>query len=140
MYKRQDTIKETLMDTSKNGFGFSRQEADHVMKEIQNMDAVSYTHLFFFSTLYLYCFSQPSFCAALNSVAVNPFSSPFFIQRYSFSVLYCHVPVSYTHLDVYKRQAYKRLKNRADTNSVVDVLKNKSKGDLIVRKIIYRCV
>ncbi len=26
------------MDTSKNGFGFSRQEADHVMKEIQNMD------------------------------------------------------------------------------------------------------
>lgn len=32
------TIKETLMDTSKNGFGFSRQEADHVMKEIQNMD------------------------------------------------------------------------------------------------------
>ena len=34
----EDTIKETLMDTSKNGFGFSRQEADHVMKEIQNMD------------------------------------------------------------------------------------------------------
>ena len=33
----EDTIKETLMDTSKNGFGFSRQEADHVMKEIQNM-------------------------------------------------------------------------------------------------------
>ena len=26
------------MDTSQNGFGFSRQEADHVMKEIQNMD------------------------------------------------------------------------------------------------------
>lgn len=34
-------------------------------------------------------------------------------------------------------EAYKRLKNRADTNSVVDVLKNKSTGDLIVRKIIY---
>ena len=34
----EDTIKETLMDTSQNGFGFSRQEADHVMKEIQNMD------------------------------------------------------------------------------------------------------
>ena len=34
----EDTIKETLMDTSKNGFGFSRKEADHVMKEIQNMD------------------------------------------------------------------------------------------------------
>ena len=34
----EDTIKGTLMDTSKNGFGFSRQEADHVMKEIQNMD------------------------------------------------------------------------------------------------------
>ena len=32
-------------------------------------------------------------------------------------------------------EAYKRLKNRADTNSVVDVLKNKSTGDLIVRKI-----
>ena len=33
-------------------------------------------------------------------------------------------------------EAYKRLKNRADTNSVVDVLKNKSTGDLIVRKIM----
>lgn len=34
----EDTIKENLMDTSKNGFGFSRQEADQVMKEMQNMD------------------------------------------------------------------------------------------------------
>lgn len=31
-------------------------------------------------------------------------------------------------------EAYKRLKDRADTNSVVDVLKNNSTGDLIVRK------
>ena len=28
------------IDTSKNGFGLSRQEADHVMKEIQNMDVI----------------------------------------------------------------------------------------------------
>ncbi len=34
----EDTIRENLMDTSENCFGFSRQEADHVMKEIQNMD------------------------------------------------------------------------------------------------------
>lgn len=34
----EDTIRETLMDTSKNGFGFSRQEADDVVKKIQNMD------------------------------------------------------------------------------------------------------
>lgn len=32
---------------------------------------------------------------------------------------------------------YKRLKNRGDTNSVVDLLKNKDSGDLIVRKAIY---
>lgn len=34
-------------------------------------------------------------------------------------------------------ETYKRLKDRGDTNSVVDVLKNKNTGDLIVRKIIY---
>ena len=42
----EDTIKETLMDTSKNGFGFSRQEADHVMKEIQNMDVKTASEFF----------------------------------------------------------------------------------------------
>lgn len=39
-----------------------------------------------------YCFSQPSACAAFNSAAVNPFSSLSRTQRYSFSVLYCHLP------------------------------------------------
>ena len=34
-------------------------------------------------------------------------------------------------------ERYKRLKERGDTNSVVDVLKNKDNGDLIVRKIIF---
>ena len=34
-------------------------------------------------------------------------------------------------------EGYKRLKERGDTNSVVDVLKNKDNGDLIVRKIIF---
>lgn len=34
-------------------------------------------------------------------------------------------------------EIYKRLKERGDTNSVVDILKNKNNGDLIVRKIIY---
>lgn len=34
-------------------------------------------------------------------------------------------------------EAYKRLSERGDTNSVVDVLKNKHTGDLIVRKVIY---
>ncbi len=34
-------------------------------------------------------------------------------------------------------EGYKRLKKRGDTNSVVDVLKNKDTGDLIVRKIIF---
>ena len=33
-------------------------------------------------------------------------------------------------------EVYKNLKKRGDTNSLVDVLKNKNKGDLIVRKII----
>lgn len=34
-------------------------------------------------------------------------------------------------------EVYKNLKKRGDTNSLVDVLKNKNTGDLIVRKIIY---
>ena len=34
--------------------------------------------------------------ALIDSEAVNPFSSPFLIQRYSFSVLYCHVPFSFS--------------------------------------------
>lgn len=34
-------------------------------------------------------------------------------------------------------ERYKRLKERGDTNSVVDIVKNKNSGDLIVRKIIY---
>ena len=42
----------------------------------------------------IYCFSQPSVCAALNSDAVKPRSSPSLTQRYSFSVLYCHLPCS----------------------------------------------
>ena len=32
-----------------------------------------YLYLFFFPTLYWYCFSQPSFCASLNSAAVATF-------------------------------------------------------------------
>lgn len=32
---------------------------------------------------------------------------------------------------------YRRLSNRSDTNSLVEVLKNKNSGDLIVRKVIY---
>ena len=36
--KWEDTIRKNLMDTSENGFRFGRQEADHVIKEIQNMD------------------------------------------------------------------------------------------------------
>lgn len=34
-------------------------------------------------------------------------------------------------------EVYNRLKDRGDTNSIVDVLKNRDTGDLIVRKIIY---
>ena len=49
---------------------------------------------FFLEIKYGYCFSQPSSCVALNSEAVKPLSSPSFIQRYSFSVLYCQVPSS----------------------------------------------
>lgn len=50
-------------------------------------------HIHLFSpTLYGYCFSHPSACAALNSAAVKPRSSPFLTQRYSFSVLYCQLP------------------------------------------------
>ncbi len=51
-------------------------------------------YTFFLPTLYWYCFSQPDFCADLNSAAVKPFSSPLSLQRYSFSVLYCHFPFS----------------------------------------------
>ena len=51
------------------------------------VDAVSYTHLDVYKR-------QPSSCAALNSAAVEPRSSPFLMQRYSFSVLYCHLPCS----------------------------------------------
>ena len=41
-------------------------------------------------------FLPKSIAAVLNSKAVNPFSSPSLIQRYSFSVLYCHVPFSFS--------------------------------------------
>lgn len=54
-------------------------------------------HVYFFlPTLYWYCFSQPDFCADLNSAAVKPFSSPLRLQRYSFSVLCCHFPFSFS--------------------------------------------
>lgn len=34
----ENNIKHNLMDNTPNGFGFSQQEADNVIKEIQNMD------------------------------------------------------------------------------------------------------
>lgn len=61
---------------------------------ISASDGVMYT--FFLPTLYWYCFSQPDFCANLNSAAVKPFSSPLRLQRYSFSVLCCHFPFSFS--------------------------------------------
>lgn len=55
----EDTIKENLMDTSENGFGFSRQKADHVMKEIQNMDVETASELLeskygYYNAIYTY--------------------------------------------------------------------------------------
>ena len=37
-------------------------------------------------------------------------------------------------------ETYKILKKRRDTNSSVEILKNKTSGDLIVRKVIYALI
>ena len=90
-------------------------------------------YTFFRPTLYGYCFSHPSACAALNSAAVKPRSSPFLTQRYSFSVLYIELKTRFD--TAYQEQSSRLNQLSVELVRLNRMLSNENKWLVNIRNI-----